>query len=262
MEKKETSQKRANKPKPSNKPGKLEKSKSFPKGSDKPKKTVTKKKTPKQLVPSESSGKSNKIAVMGIIVGAIIGIIGIIVTIILTTKPVFYIESPDRLSSNKKIFIRAGNWKADRNEYLDVIFEGIRLPRAGKPIEKVNNSRQRWEFYLKEHTANPDLLKPGKYSICFAFVGEEPCKEQNIYFISEKKFITSKPEPIKRKTNATLIILIWLVIIGVFFLAIYFRKKSRKEREVTGNSVTNIHKGLKIRTPGSKETTSTTPKNP
>jgi preprotein translocase subunit YajC len=211
----------------------------------------------------KKSKKSNKITpLVGIIVTSIIGIIGIIVAIILNTKPVFYIEPPHHLNVNQGIIIRAANWKADRNEDLDVIFEGIRFIRAGKPIEKVNNSRQRWKFYLKKYTVNPDLLKPGKHSICFAFVGEEPCKEQNIYFISEKKFITSKPEPIKRKTNATLIILIWLVIIGVFFLAIYFRKKSRKASEVTGNSDTNIHKGLKIRTPGSKETNPTTRKNP
>ena len=246
MEKKKTSKKKANKSKPSKKPNKL----------------VKKKGQQKRSEESKSSRKSIKIAVMGIIVTAVIGIIGIIVAIILNTKPVFYIESPDQLSSNKKIFIRAGNWKADRNEDLDVIFEGIRFARAGKPIEKVNNSRQRWKFYLKEHTATSDLLKPGKYSICFAFQGEESSEKQNIYFIAEKKVITPKTEPIKRKANAALIILIFLVIIGVFFLAIYFGKKSRKERAVTGNSDTNIYEGLKIRTPGSKETTPTTRKNP
>ena len=262
MERKETSQKRVNKPKPSNKPKKLGEKKSSPKGSNKQNKLVKKKGPQKRSKESKSSIKSNKIAVIGIIVAAIIGIIGIIVAIRLNTKPVFYIEPPHHLSVNQGIIIRAGNWKSDRNVDLDVIFEGIRFARAGKPIEKVNNSRQRWKFYLKKHTMNPDLLKPGKHPICFAFQGEESSDEQNIYFIAEKKVIMSETESIKRKSNAALIILILLVIIGVFFLAIYHVKKSRKEREVTGNSDTNIHKELKIRTPGLKETTSTTPKNP
>jgi hypothetical protein len=159
--------------------------------------------------------------------------------IIPKTEPVFYIESPDHLSSNQGITIIAGNRKADRNEDLDVIFDGIRFARAGKPIEKVNNSRQRWKFYLKAHTANADLLKPGIHSICFAFEGEESSKEQNIYFIPEKQVIPPKPK--KRRANAAPVVLILLlVIIAAIFLVIYFVRKPGVNSDANENKKTQI----------------------
>ncbi len=207
-------------------PKKLEQKESCPKGSKKPKKGEKKKilqrwsRLPMKIkIPVIGI----IISVVGIIIASIIGIIKIIQPI----RPVFYIESPDHLSSNQGIIIRAGNWKADRNEYLDVIFEGIRFARAGKPLEKLKNSRQRWEFYLKQHTTNPDLLKPGKHSICFAFEGEESSKEQNIYVNPGKKVIS--PKPGQRRANAAPVFLILLVvIIGVIFLAIILIKRSER----------------------------------
>jgi flagellar basal body-associated protein FliL len=194
----------------------------------------------------KKSNKSGKITpVVGIIVPAIVGIIGIIVAFILNTKPVFYIESPDHLRLNQGITIIAGNWKADQDEDLYVIFDGFRFARPCKPIEKVNDSNQTWKFYLKEYTANPDLLKPGKHSICFAFEGEEASKEQNIYFIAEKKVIPPKPK--KRKSNSAPVVLILLVVIILaIFIAIYVAKNVRKP-EVKPKTIGN--KKGQIKTP-------------
>jgi len=220
--KKKQPQKKGNKPIPSNKS----------------KKTVRKSKPQEESNEPKSSSKSNKIALVGIIVGSIIGIIGIIVTIIITTKPVFYIESSTVLRTNQKIIIRAGNWKADQDKDLDVKFDGYKFRKAGKRIEKVDNSRQRWEFDLKWNSRKlheelkSKLLHPGKHSIAFAFEGKESIETQNIYFTPDKEVISSGSAG---ASVAPLILIFLAAVVGVFLLAIIIMR--RPERKVKPDEV-------------------------
>ena len=97
--------------------------------------------------------------------------------------PIFIVVDPI-LKVGEKITIRAGNKRAERNEYLNVKYDGYIFESAGKPMPKTTKkSKQQWEFDLKRQRTTAKMLEEGEHSISFAFQGETFSGIQKITFV-------------------------------------------------------------------------------
>jgi len=107
--------------------------------------------------------------------------------------PQFIIEN-NILNSSSDIIIRANNKKANRQEHLDVIFDGFTFSQKGVLSNQIDGY-QSWVFTLLNQPnveMYPSLIKKGVHDIQVGFLGEKRSEKIKIAFINQIPFVNGK----------------------------------------------------------------------
>ena len=86
--------------------------------------------------------------------------------------PAFEVEN-QIVRSDSVVYFTATNQAANRDQVVDVFYDGFKYPKAGEPINETDNGRQRWRFNLVNIQGSPILSKDGPHEISFGFPDEQ-----------------------------------------------------------------------------------------
>jgi len=131
----------------------------------------------------------------------VIPLIGAFFSFNIQKLPQFIIEN-NIINSNSVIIIKANNRKANRQEHLDIIFDGFIFSQKGLLSDQIEGY-QTWSFGLKNHPnvkMYPSLIKDGIHYMQVGFPGEKRSEKFKIAFVNQIPSVDGK---IVYKDNTT-----------------------------------------------------------
>ena len=129
-----------------------------------------------------------------LIASVIIPLLAIITTLFIyflsrpAVEPKFIIAN-GILKSDATLIIKANNTKANRNLYLDILFDEVPFPQKGILNRPDSKGMYQWSFTLKKYTTVIKLTKDGEHSIKVGFSDTKWSEKFGIIFLTQPPIV-------------------------------------------------------------------------